>query len=269
LCGWDGVYFYTDYCSSQITSFGWNGTAITNVTNRTAQLAPGGGLPITSISSFGEDANGELYICDQSGGEIFKIVPGTITDCNGNGIHDGCDIDSGLSQDADNNGVPDECQPTATAYCFGDGSGTPCPCGPGTAGNGCPNSVVAGGAHLGSTGFAYLSNDSMILDGSGMPNAAALYFQGTAQVAGGNGAVFGDGLRCAAGTVVRLATKTNSNGGSQFPEILDPLLSVRGGIPMGSGPTTRTYQVWYRNSAAFCTSDTFNLTNALSVLWVN
>jgi glucose/arabinose dehydrogenase len=42
LCGWDGVYFYTDYCSSQITSFGWNGTAITNVTNRTAQLAPSG-----------------------------------------------------------------------------------------------------------------------------------------------------------------------------------------------------------------------------------
>ncbi len=29
----------------------------------------------------------------------------------------------------------------------------------------------------------------------------------------------------------------------------------------------RLYQVWYRNSASFCTSETFNLTNAVYVSW--
>jgi len=32
-------------------------------------------------------------------------------DCNGNGIPDSCDIDSGISFDLNNNGVPDECDP--------------------------------------------------------------------------------------------------------------------------------------------------------------
>jgi hypothetical protein len=33
-------------------------------------------------------------------------------------------------------------------------------------------------------------------------------------------------------------------------------------------PGNRTYQVWYRNSAAFCTPDVFNLSNGLVVTWV-
>jgi hypothetical protein len=32
-------------------------------------------------------------------------------------------------------------------------------------------------------------------------------------------------------------------------------------------PGVRTYQVWYRNAASFCTSSTFNLTNGLSIQW--
>ena len=35
----------------------------------------GGGLSIGSISSFGEDARGELYVTDLEDGEVFKIVP--------------------------------------------------------------------------------------------------------------------------------------------------------------------------------------------------
>lgn len=31
-------------------------------------------------------------------------------DCNGNGIHDTCDIETGTSEDANENGVPDECE---------------------------------------------------------------------------------------------------------------------------------------------------------------
>jgi len=33
------------------------------------------------------------------------------------------------------------------------------------------------------------------------------------------------------------------------------------------GAAERTYQVWYRNSASFCTSASFNLTNGVRVAW--
>ncbi len=85
-----GAYFFADYCSSVIWSLRYNAGVVTDLTNRSAELAPGGGLSITSITSFGEDANGEIYICDQGGGEIFKIVPNgpTIGDWNGDGALD-------------------------------------------------------------------------------------------------------------------------------------------------------------------------------------
>jgi cysteine-rich repeat protein len=70
-----GTYFYGDYCTAFIRSFRVVGGVATDQQDRTADLAPGGGLSISSISSFGEDARGELYICDL-GGAVFKIVPG-------------------------------------------------------------------------------------------------------------------------------------------------------------------------------------------------
>ena len=78
------------------------------------ELDPGDGLSIGHISSFGEDAFGELYICDTQGRELFKIVPAEQTgpDCNDNGVPDACDIASGASQDVNNNGIPDECENT-------------------------------------------------------------------------------------------------------------------------------------------------------------
>jgi hypothetical protein len=98
-------------------------------------------------------------------------------------------------------------------------------------------------------------------------NSSALYFQGTSQLGGGTGTVFGDGLRCAGGTIVRLGTKLNSSGASSYGGPGgDTPISVRGLIPAGGG--TRTYQVWYRNAAAFCTSSTFNLTNGVEISWV-
>jgi hypothetical protein len=98
-----------------------------------------------------------------------------------------------------------------------------------------------------------------------MPNSSALYFQGTAQQGGGLGVAFGDGLRCAGGTIVRLGTKSNVGGASTYPTGGDPSVSVRGLVTAGN---VRNYQVWYRNAAAFCTSSTFNLTNGVSVLWM-
>ncbi len=152
-----------------------------------------------------------------------------------------------------------------TAFCFGDGSGTACPCAnAGAAGNGCANSVNAAGANLAGSGLASIASDSFVLTGSGMPNSNCLYFQGTNQQAAGAGVVFGDGLRCAGGTVIRLGTKLNAGGTSQYPAGGDIPISVRG----NNAPSdVRTYQGWYRNAADFCTPSTFNLTNGVQITW--
>ena len=71
-----GTYFYADYCSNFIRSFRTSDPGCTVGTEvvRTADLAPGGGLSIIDITSFGEDTQGELYIVDRNG-EVFKILP--------------------------------------------------------------------------------------------------------------------------------------------------------------------------------------------------
>lgn len=60
-----GTYFYADYCSGQVSSFRYsNGTA---VEIRDWDLGDLG-----NISSFGEDADGELYIVDR-GGDVYRL----------------------------------------------------------------------------------------------------------------------------------------------------------------------------------------------------
>ncbi len=73
-----GTYFFADFCSDQIWSFRLVGGVPTEFTERTAELAPGGGLSITDVAGFGEDGFGELYIAARkatSTGEIYKIIP--------------------------------------------------------------------------------------------------------------------------------------------------------------------------------------------------
>jgi hypothetical protein len=106
--------------------------------------------------------------------------------------------------------------------------------------------------------------DTVVLLGSGMPDTSVLYFQGTQPANGSNGNAFGDGLRCAAGTVVRLGTKTNAAGASQYPAGGDPPISARGHVAAGD---VRHYQAWYRNAASWCQPDTFNLTNGCTLTW--
>lgn len=154
---------------------------------------------------------------------------------------------------------------TGTPFCFGDGTGTPCPCGnSGAPGRGCANSIIAAGAQLSATGTASIANDTVVLQGTGMPNSSVLYFQGTTQQNGGLGSVFGDGLRCAGGVVIRLGTKVNVGNQSQYPGAGDPSVHVRGMVTV---PGSRTYQAWYRNAAAFCTPAAFNLSNGVLINW--
>ncbi|MCY2959003.1 MAG: hypothetical protein NTY35_02470 [Planctomycetota bacterium] len=156
----------------------------------------------------------------------------------------------------------------SSSFCAGDGSGTACPCGnAGAPGNGCASSVNPSGAQLAWSGNARVVSDDFQLQAAGLPaTAPVLFFQGTSQSVGGAGSVFGDGLRCASGTVIRLATKTASAGSAVFPEAWESNVSVRGAIPAIGG--VRYYQAWYRNSAAFCTASTFNLTNGVRTQWV-
>jgi hypothetical protein len=164
-------------------------------------------------------------------------------------------------------GVVEVSSNPGTAFCVGDGSGAACPCGNNSApgsGEGCLSSLGVGGKVAGS-GNASVANDTLALTGSNMPSSTCLYFQGTTQLGAGAGVAFGDGLRCAGGTIIRLGTKTNVAGTSQYPVGADLPVSVKGAVPASGA--TRSYQVWYRNAAAFCTVSTFNLTNGLSIAW--
>ncbi len=152
---------------------------------------------------------------------------------------------------------------TAVAYCFGDGTSTACPCGNASAPverAGCANSFGTG-ARLIDTGMSSLSADTLHLEGSGMPNAGALYLQASLAAAA---VPFGDGLQCIDGIVRRLGTRINASGASTFPALGDPTISTRG---MVTQPGQRYYQIWYRNAAPFCTSAAFNFSNGLRVTW--
>jgi glucose/arabinose dehydrogenase len=72
-----GTYFYADFCTNYIRSFVLQDGRPTAERDWTATLAPGAGINIGAIASFGEDARGELYICDLSDNEVFKLVPVT------------------------------------------------------------------------------------------------------------------------------------------------------------------------------------------------
>ena len=77
-----GTYFYSDYCTPFIRTFaGVSGGNAQNLADRTGDLDPPGGPSIDTVTSFGEDARGELYVVDYGSGgadgEVFRIVPGS------------------------------------------------------------------------------------------------------------------------------------------------------------------------------------------------
>jgi glucose/arabinose dehydrogenase len=62
-----GRYVYSDYCRGQIRSLVPNASGATG--DRSLGINGGG------VSSFGEDAKGNLYYTDLNGGGVYKIVP--------------------------------------------------------------------------------------------------------------------------------------------------------------------------------------------------
>jgi hypothetical protein len=153
-------------------------------------------------------------------------------------------------------------------FCSGDGLDvdvtTGCPCNNfGATGRGCASSVNPAGALLEVHGA--IDPDTIVLAASGMPaTAGCIYLQGDAL----DDAVFGDGVRCAGGQLIRLRAKLNAGGASQFPDATDTVsVSTRGQVVPGSG-VLRYYQTFYRNAAAaFCPPETFNVTNGFRITW--
>jgi hypothetical protein len=155
--------------------------------------------------------------------------------------------------------------PFSEPFCFGDGTQVqPCPCGnAGATGHGCANSVNAQGALLDATGTP--DPDTLTLTCSGTAATATVIFLKTD--APHTGYVFGDGVRCVDGALIRLKQRIATGGVSTFPLPGDPLLSVRGQTPPGSA-SIGYYQAYYRNaSSTFCTPATFNITNGWRVVW--
>ena len=64
-----GTYFYGDYCDGWIRSFVYQGGTATNASSWPS-LDTG-----QQITSFGEDARGEIYVV-LAGGTIYRIAPG-------------------------------------------------------------------------------------------------------------------------------------------------------------------------------------------------
>lgn len=148
-------------------------------------------------------------------------------------------------------------------FCLGDGSIAPCPCGNESAAGahaGCEHSQGGGGT-LRTEGRASLSEDTLVLIGAAMPDQPVLYFQASSAHAP---LAFGDGLNCTGGPFVRLETRFNSGGASSFPGPGDPSVSTRGNVGV---PGVRHYSAFYRDPTPFCTAATFNLTNAVTVVW--
>ena len=157
-----------------------------------------------------------------------------------------------------------------TSLCFGDGSGAACPCGnSGQTRTGCQNSAGTGGSWLFASGSP--SPDTIVLHAAGeLPNALSIFLQGNVVI---SPVVYGDGLRCAGGTLKRLYTRSASSGVVFAPHPGDPSITARSaslGVPISPG-ARRYYQVFYRDSnLGFCPApqgNTFNISNAVRINW--
>ncbi len=66
--GLAGTYFYADYCQAWIRTFRYSNGQITDHWDWSSKL-----MPLGSITSFGEDARGELYVVAHNG-RVWRIV---------------------------------------------------------------------------------------------------------------------------------------------------------------------------------------------------
>jgi hypothetical protein len=151
---------------------------------------------------------------------------------------------------------------------------------PSAHGRGCDNyGQHTGGAQLSATGTASVAADTMVFTSSFENNTSfTVFMQGTATA----NAVFGAGVRCVGGTLLRLYT-----GSAASPSNGDPPGTIHRPGPVDStsvhqaslnhgydiaahAPVTLYYQAYYRdpNASSHCGGATFNSSQAGSLNWV-
>lgn len=150
-----------------------------------------------------------------------------------------------------------------TGFCFGDGLGGACPCGnSGAVEEGCQNSTGQG-AILTAVGSPVIPADDIVFQGSQLPALkSAMLFAGPDEVNGGNGFPFGDGLRCAGGSIKRLDLRTTDAVGEVS---YGPGLGAIGGWIAGD---TRRFQIWCRDPQGGPCAGGFNLSNGLEIFFI-
>jgi hypothetical protein len=163
------------------------------------------------------------------------------------------------------------CAASITPFCYGDGGQIACPCSnSGAPGHGCDNSSFTGGALL--VGSGSTEPDTVVITTSGTkPSVLTILLQGSAS--SWPGVNFGDGVRCAGGTLKRLYTKAAVGGVVTVPGPGDPSITARSaalGFPI-SPVIELYYQTHYRDpSATFCPApqgNTWNVSNGAAIRW--
>src|SRR5260221_4488731 len=149
-----------------------------------------------------------------------------------------------------------------------------CPCGnpPSGAPRGCDNSAGTGGAILASSGTPSLAADTLTFTTSDeKPTALSVVLQGSAIAP--SGIVYGQGIRCVAGSLRRLYVKAAVAGSITAPQGGGLAVAARRaalGSPIVPGQH-RWVLVYYRDPIVLggCPgSSTFNSTGTLDVGWV-
>ena len=214
----------------------------------------------------------------QDGAEANALSTGSGVSSDGRFVVFGCSatnlvgadtngVDDVFVRDRDATGFASLCEPGVAALA--------CPCAnpPAGAGRGCDNSSLTGGAALTASGPAYLSADLLHFSTSGeKPSATSILLQGSALVP--NGTLFGQGVRCAGGSLKRLYTRNASAGSVTLPDAAlgDPSVSSRSaalGDPIHAGEK-RWYLVYYRDPVVLggCSAlSTFNCTQTGEIRW--
>ncbi len=166
-------------------------------------------------------------------------------------------------------GTPCPTGPSTEKCGNGDVLRIPCPCAPnGTDPHaGCANSLNPAGASLSAAGTVAL--DNVVLSATGMTGGVAIFIREDGRTPGG--VVFGDGVKCGGGSLLRLRAVSFPSGitsVAQFPVPPETItLSARSGTFVGSGVAMQ-YAAYYRNAAAaFCPPATFNVTDTEEIVW--
>lgn len=178
-------------------------------------------------------------------------------DCNSNGVEDAVDVATGSSNDVNKNGIPDECESLTV--------GTPgclCTTGRGPCGNdfptaGCVNSSGAG-SDLSGSGSDSVAADDLVLTASSLPaGVPGIFFGGVVPIT--PPLPFGDGLRCAGGSITRYSSPAVSSGAGTL--MVGPGLAGSFGHSAGDFVV---FQCWFRDTMGPCGSG-FNTSSSLEV----